>query len=514
MRGRDKSHTGYDADVCLLLEGTYPYVPGGVSTWVHNLISALPELTFCGVVILPSQSQEWEMRYKPPANFVGLEHVYIHDYELNKKRRLIPQKKLMVQQLADLHDRMRAGQREAVGLLMNLLFPANNRMMSTHDMIYSKAAWNMVLERYNPEKNSESFIDYFWTFRFTHLPLFQLIDAVKPKARLYHTISTGYAGFLGTLAAMAHRRPLMLTEHGIYTKERKIEIAQAEWIYQSNRKEIKVQKELGAFQQHWIRMFEAMSRMTYHVSREVITLYEGNKDIEVAEGCPPEKIKIIPNGINLEKFEGLGPDPGEKEGPFRVGFVGRVVPIKDVKTFLRACKLVSLKNPNVKFYIMGPTDEDEDYHRDCLSLTETLGLKDKVEYTGKVPILEWYPRLDLLVLTSISEAQPLVILEANSAGIPAVASDVGACSELLYGRTPEDQALGPSGLVTGIANPTSTAQAMNRIIGDTELRVAMSKAGMARVRRYYNEADLNRTYHDIYQGYKNWEPRDGRGEAD
>ena len=510
MTNRQTDNGGYDADVCLLLEGTYPYVPGGVSTWVHNLISALPDLTFCGVVILPSQSQEWEMRYDPPPNFVGLDHIYIHDYELNNKRRTIPRKKLMIKRMAQLHDRMRAGDREAVGMLMELLFPASERMMSTHDMIYSKQAWQMVLDRYKPGENQDSFIDYFWTYRFTHLPLFQLIDAVKPKARAYHTISTGYAGLLGMIASLIHKRPLMLTEHGIYTKERKIEIAQAEWIYQSNRQEIKVQRELSAFQRYWIRMFEAMSRMTYHVSREVITLYEGNKEIEIAEGCPKEKIKIIPNGINLEKFEGLGPDPGPKEGPFRVGFVGRVVPIKDVKTFLRACKLVSLKNPQVEFYIMGPTDEDEDYHRDCLSLTDTLGLKGKVHYTGKVPILEWYPKLDLIVLTSISEAQPLVILEANCAGIPAVASDVGACSELVYGHTSEDRELGPSGLITGIANPSSTARAMNRIIGDTELRVAMSKAGMERVRRYYNEADLNQTYHDIYKGYIDWEPGSGR----
>jgi glycosyltransferase involved in cell wall biosynthesis len=511
MKRRSARGQDYQADVCLLLEGTYPYVSGGVSTWVHNLISALPDLTFCGVVILPSQTQEWKQRYEPPDNFVGLEHVYIHDYTLNKHRKLIPHKKRGVRLIEQLHTSMREGKAGAVDLMMNLLFPAKGRLLSTHDMIYSREAWEMVVRRYNPEQNSDSFIDYFWTYRFTHLPLFQVLDAPKPKARCYHTISTGYAGLLGILAAKEHGRPLFLTEHGIYTKERKIEIAQAEWIYQSNRQEIKVQKELGAFQQYWIRMFEAMSRMTYHVSKEVITLYQGNAEIEKAEGCPPEKIKIIPNGINLSKFEGIGPDPGEKDGPFRVGFVGRVVPIKDVKTFLRACKLVSLRVPDAQFFIMGPTDEDEDYHRDCLALTETLGLKDNLRYTGKVPILDWYPKLDLLVLTSISEAQPLVILEANIAGIPVVASDVGACSELCYGRTEEDKALGPSGLVTGIANPSSTAEAMIKIMTDTRLRVEMSRAGMERVRRYYNEADLNETYRGIYRSYVDWRPHGRRG---
>ncbi|GEM_PF-6726693 len=66
-------------DVCLLLEGTYPFVSGGVSTWIHNLIKGMPELTFTAVCILASSKEKAEYRYEVPENFVDPQIVYLHD---------------------------------------------------------------------------------------------------------------------------------------------------------------------------------------------------------------------------------------------------------------------------------------------------------------------------------------------------------------------------------------------------------------------------------------------------
>jgi len=176
-----------------------------------------------------------------------------------------------------------------------------------------------------------------------------------------------------------------------------------------------------------------------------------------------------------------------------------VVAIKDVKTFIRACKVVSLRVPEVRFYIMGPTDEDPEYHQECRDLVEILRLDGHVEFTGRINVMDYYPRLDLIVLTSISEAQPLVILEANCVGIPVVASDVGACRELLEGRTEKDKSLGPSGIVTRVSDPTDTAEGITTILSDSELRRNMSLSGRRRVETYYQERDLNSQYLSIYR---------------
>ncbi len=148
--------------------------------------------------------------------------------------------------------------------------------------------------------------------------------------------------------------------------------------------------------------------------------------------------------------------------------------------------------------MIGPTDEDPEYFAECQRLTGLLGLEDRIVFTGPANVVDYYRRMHLLVLTSISEAQPLVILEGHCAGVPVVATNVGACEELLYGRTPEDRALGASGIVTAVASPQETADAISRIATNPRLRAAMVQAGIDRVEHFYREEDLNRTYLEIY----------------
>ena len=119
---------------------------------------------------------------------------------------------------------------------------------------------------------------------------------------------------------------------------------------------------------------------------------------------------------------------------------------------------------------------------------------------------DYYRTLDVVVLTSLSEAQPLVILEANCAGVPIISSDVGACRELLDGNTPEDQALGPSGLITAVRRPEGTADALVRLWQDEPLRQQMARAGQARVREFYREEQLYATYRDLYRHYRDRSP--------
>ena len=493
-------------DVCLILEGTYPYVSGGVSTWVHNLIRALPDIRFCGVSIFPTRKETEKLKYELPDNFDLRQVVYIHEYNLeeegNKKRR---ERQRVVNTITDFHRGIGDPDSDRFGAVVDMFQHPGKNGLAIRDLVHGKEAWNFLVEQYGGNQNTVSFIDYFWTYRFTHLPLFNLLSAPIPQARVYHAISTGFAGMLATMAKHIHRRPMLLTEHGIYTKERKIEIAQAEWIYVAKGERVRVQKDVNAFQKLWINMFEGLGRMAYRVADRIYTLYEGNRKLEIAEGADPGKIEIIPNGIDIERFKDLKPeafDNAERnKKAFTVAFVGRVVAIKDVKTFLRACKIASLQMPELTFLILGPTDEDPDYYRECQDLVQLLRLEKIVTFTGPIDVLEYYKKIDLLVLTSVSEAQPLVILEANCAGIPVVASDVGSCRELILGRTRNDRMIGPSGIVTPVADPTSAARGIVTILSNPDLRAEMASAGRQRVNRYYRESDLNRKYFDIYQHF-------------
>ena len=113
---------------------------------------------------------------------------------------------------------------------------------------------------------------------------------------------------------------------------------------------------------------------------------------------------------------------------------------------------------------MGPEDEDAAYAAECRQLAADLGLNGNLRFTGRVRLDDYVP-IDAIVLSSISEAQPLTVLEAGAAGIPSVVTDVGACRELILGRADEEPRLGPGGAVTPVASPEAIAAALGRMSG-------------------------------------------------
>ena len=484
------------ADVCLIVEGTYPYVTGGVSAWIHQLIGALPELRFALFHISAAVGVTPTPVYRLPANVVSLVNVGIHGGdETPAGGERVPAE--VWDAVREFHEGLRENREAALGPLLERLAPAAGRGPSAHDYLYGKPAWDVLRALYEDRAPEVSFLDYFWTWRFTHLPIFRLLQAPLPEAAVYHTVSTGWAGLVAAVVRARTGRPMLLTEHGIYARERRMEIDQADWIYVQRELPMTLSLGPGFFKELWARLFYRLSRLTYAHADLIVTIYEGNRQAQIHDGADPAKTLVVPNGLDVERFASLGRVPPAL-GELRVGFVGRVVPIKDVKTFLRAVKIAADTVPGVSALLVGPTDEDEDYVGECETLAATLGLGGRVTFTGRADVREFYPRMDVVVLTSVSEGLPLVILEASAAGLPVIATDVGACRELLEGRGREDRALGASGLVTGLADPGATAEAILALARDPGLREEMGRAGLARVRAYYQESQLVQSYRDIY----------------
>jgi len=152
--------------------------------------------------------------------------------------------------------------------------------------------------------------------------------------------------------------------------------------------------------------------------------------------------------------------------------------------------------PEVRFAILGPMDEDPDYAADCKALVKELGIGNAVQFAGRVQVAEWLPRIDLLVLTSLSEAQPLVILEGGACGVPVVAPDVGSCREMIEGRSPDVDR--PGGIVTELVNPEGTAAAILRLLRAPSLRRAMGEALRDRVVKDYDRRAIIAEYRHIY----------------
>lgn len=483
-------------DVCLLLEGTYPYVSGGVSTWVHQLITSMPEIRFGIVYIAPYSDPTRKFKYAVPNHVIYLKEIFLHEYDLSAQRKRKPTKKdyeLVNEFYLGLTQRDYSHFDSFIRM-----FHGDKKCFDLPSFFEAKPIWDYLTDFYDQFAEEVSFLDFFWTFRGTHLPILQAIKNDIPFAKVYHAVSTGYAGLMGSIARVMNGQHFILTEHGIYTHERMLEISQSNWIYEQEKQGYRADKDLSFFKTLWLSMFRVFSHITYQTADQILTLYEGNKLRQILEGADGNKIRIIPNGINLRTFDTL---QRQKNKDPQVGLIGRVVSIKDIKTFISAAKIVLQTLPDTKFYVIGPMDEEDDYVDECKRLVDSYGLQDVIIFTGHVNADEVYQMLDLVVLTSLSEAQPYVILEAHAVGIPVVATDVGACREMLYGTHSVDKALGHSGIITEVANPAQTAEAICLLIKDRDLYQKMSEAGKKRVRQFYDQDDLLSRYLNIYEKY-------------
>lgn len=146
--------------------------------------------------------------------------------------------------------------------------------------------------------------------------------------------------------------------------------------------------------------------------------------------------------------------------------------------------------------VLGPEDEDPEYAAECTRLVEDMALTPVFRFAGRVRIEDWMAKIDLLVLTSLSEAQPLVILEGGACGIPVVAPDVGSCREMIEGRGGADS--GHGGIVTPLVNPAATAAGILAIAGDPAMRLAMGETMRERVRRDYDHGTIIEAYAALY----------------
>jgi glycosyltransferase involved in cell wall biosynthesis len=485
------------ADVCLIVEGAYPYIAGGVSSWIDGLIRRHAGLRFNVVAILPEPSTTGS-KYAAPANLEALHHLYLSEIRGNVS--WMPRHRLDEARLfAGVDSFLRDGHLAELAEINSLLAPLVRRRR-TADLIDSPLAWKLVCDLYNRTMPHESFLHFFWAWRAVFGGLVAILAFPLPRARIYHSVSTGYAGLLAARAAVETGRPALVTEHGIYTNERRIEILQADWIVDTIDKGFSINDARRDLRDFWTRAFESYAKTCYDACADVITLHEANQGPQLALGANPARMRIIPNGVDFQALSRL--PRADADEPPTVALVGRVVPIKDIKTYLQAIHLLRAQFPHLRALVLGPTDEQPDYYDACRAMASELGLSAIVNFAGKVDVTEYFPRMHVNVLTSLSESQPLCVLEAGAAGIPTVATNVGACREILFGRRNEEPALGDGGILTDVASPEQTAQAIAALLVNPDRRQQLGRAMQARVERYYVLPLVDEAYATLYQRYK------------
>jgi glycosyltransferase involved in cell wall biosynthesis len=179
-----------------------------------------------------------------------------------------------------------------------------------------------------------------------------------------------------------------------------------------------------------------------------------------------------------------------------VGFVGRVDAVKDIKTFIQVVALIRRALPDVRALAVGPTDDQPAYFQECRDLVRMLGLEETLTFTGPADVIPHYREMDLLLLTSIKEAMPLAVMEAMASGLPVVATDVGACRELLLG---EGDGIGEAGAVRRVMDAEGIAEAALAVLRDPAAADRMAANGIRRIENRYSEDLVLERYRDLYR---------------
>ena len=496
-------------DVCLLLEGTYPYVAGGVSTWVHQIINALPEFRFSLFFIGSEKAANLKFKYTLPSNIIHVEEIYLHEPTAPGGKNSTAPPEQCQQLLELLHTFLfdsPVGPAETAAFLnISKLVLALSKVTTFSAVWNFPGVWNLVCDIYEKHAPEESFLDFFWAVRSLCEPAWKVIASTEhvPPARMYHSLCTGYAGFAAGLAASNYESSFLLSEHGIYVRERVAELQKARWINDPPIIRPDLYRHPATLRRLWIEFFKLLGRFAYQTANYITSLFENNASTQVQFGADRRRIEIIPNGIHVPDFYQLR---GKRRAARQmhasrknVGFLGRVVQIKDVKTLLKCARLVVNALPDAQFLIAGPLDEEADYAAECMTLTEHLGLTGHVSFLGPQKMENLMAQIDVMLLTSISEGLPFVILESYAAGVPLVSTDVGACRELIEGRPDEHPAYGPGGFVTPVGNAELLADALIRILNDPNLGDQMGEAGRQRVEIHYAHHAVVKRYRELYQ---------------
>ncbi len=466
----------------MILEGCYPYVRGGVSTWVHNYILDMPQHEFVLWVIGAEAKNKGQYKYELPPNVVEIREVFLDDamrmpVVKNPKLKFTPEE-------IEAHKQLMSGE----DLDWSLLFQAyNRRKTNVHAFLMSEAFLDILLDICHRDFPFIAFSDLFHTIRSILLPTLYLISQDIPTADVYHSTCTGYAGLLGALASTMRHKPFIVTEHGIYSREREEEILRATWVEQH-------------FKRLWIRHFYLLARAAYQTAVSVTALYSRANRIQQELGCPGFKQKVIFNGIETYRFAHVPPKP--LNGHIDIGAIVRFHPIKDIKTMIYAFFELKTRVPGARLHILGDTD-DEEYRTECEDLIEQLGVKD-ILIVGNTDTAAYMEKLDFTVLTSISEGQPLSVLESLAAGRPCVATDVGCCRELLTGETIDD--FGQAGIVVKPMHAQAIATGMEVLSKHPLLRAEMGRIGQKRVLKNFRHEEIIAQYLENYrEAFRRWQ---------
>lgn len=454
--------------VCIVSEGGYPIVRGGLSEWAHMLIKTLNDVEFD--VFCTTGSGKERPTYSKLKNVKSRVIVPLIGAR-SKRKSSLPRN--VTRTLSDSLQNVLLG----APLDLESIVKIRKRYNIDKGWLLSESYWHFLSHFYRKNYPDHSFVEFFWTVFGLYSVLLESISAMLqiPHADVYHCLSSGYAGLAGSLAKITHHRPLIVTEQGLYLVEREKDLSRqnvSEWY----------RKQVNKFS-------ESIVKTSYRYADYVVPPCHSHIEVEEKLGMNPSRIRLIDNGIDCNKFI---PGPTRNGVKPVVGCFARVVPIKGIEVLIKAAKIVTEKYP-ADFVVVGEI-QDKQYHGECQKLVEELGLKDRFRFIGYTESLQWYHKIDVFTLSSISEGVPYALLEAMSCGLPAVCTAVGGVPEIVRKDT---------GYLVPPNDPNKLAEKLGELVTNRELRLTMGKRATQVAKEKYTIQDMANNFYKLYEELSN-----------
>lgn len=453
----------------LTTEGTYPSIMGGVSTWCDQLVRGMSEHEYHLLEVtgpLPTKPA-----YTLPANVKGLTSVRLWT---PRGRRL---------------GRAQGADRAFSRGLERLLGFAEQDLDTFARGLFDLAELGSVVDLwpyFDKPLTWEAVRVAIWRANGEAPPMAEVALAVNwlkgtlcpllflpPPADQAHTTSNGLSAIPAWLTAKAHGVPLMLTEHGLYLRERYLSLNS-----EGNPPGLKVLRS---------RFYYSLARMMYRDADLVVSVSEFNRTWQIELGAPAEKTRVVYNGVAPEAFPVAAAEPHPEP---TVSWVGRIDPIKDLETLVHSFTTVKRSAPTAKLRLFGPVPKgNEQYAAKVRTLVRELDLGTNITFEGPVkPVHRAYHAADVVALSSISEGFPYVAIEAMMCGRPVVATQVGGVGEAVgdYGRMVDPRA------------PEEFGAALTELLVDAPLRRRLGAGARERALNLFTLSRMYAGYRTLY----------------
>ena len=506
-----------DVDVAIVMESTYPYLKGGVSAVVHDIITGNPDLTFGIIHITWDSHSPRKDLYGMPDNIAWVKVLYLsmeehqedflrarpRDLHMNRRQRRELSRRILGALFALAQD----GQTEPLWDLISEGLSASRRYP-----VWAILGTREFMEAYDdmmPDLGM-SMTDIFWCLRDFFSLAYAVLAEPVPRAQVYHAHTTGYAMLLGVNAAREHGTKVLLTEHNLYVRdtvntllERRLDLNVRLTDYRTF--------DVTGRERMWMAWWLEMGRLCYPYAYASTYLYPRAITEANELGGDSGRAIVIPNGIVTSEFDAsyaarlAAIEEIKKEGAdkhlWKLVYIARVVPIKGLLDMIDSVRLMVDRGLNIHLDVCGPTEHMPSYFEQCLTRIVEQGLESVITVRGTVKVRELLPEFDLFVLPSYNEGLPVVSLETMGAGIPTVSTDVGAVRSVVEDLivTDEGETWDPCGIIIEPGDPAVMADKVQEVISDVDLYERLSLNARGRVEAAYDLVKVNASYNKIYR---------------